>query len=113
MKVNVKPGVIFKELNARLFHVCITATFVWEKYQLIPTITSANDSIHCANSLHYKNLAWDLRIWGLPDPQKVADELRDILNIKSNDYDVIYGDPKHLDHIHVEYDPKENDSVKI
>lgn len=102
MRVNVKDGVVFKELNARLFHVCISADWVYKKYGVVPVITSANDSKHSANSLHYKNLAWDLRVWGLPDVSAVAEELKGILNVKSNDYDVI----NEGDHIHVEYDPK-------
>ena len=99
----VKPGVVFKEINARLFHVCVTAQWVWEKYGLTPTITEAWRK---GTGLHPKNMAWDLRIWGLKNPKKVSDELREMLNIKTNDYDVVYGDKTHLDHIHVEYDPK-------
>ena len=106
MKVLIKNGVTIKEINARFFHVCISAFWVWEKYGQIPVITDGwrNDPA----SLHSKNLAWDLRIWGLPDPKAAADELRKVLNIKHYDYDVVYGDAKHLDHVHIEYDPKGN-----
>ena len=103
MKVNVKPGVIISELNSKLCHVCYSVWFVFKEYGLTPTITSANDSTHLPNSLHYQNLAWDFRIWGLTDPKKVRDELDCMLNIKHRDYDVLYEG----DHIHVEYNPHE------
>lgn len=102
MKINVKEGVVFKELNGQLFHLCATSESVFKRYGVIPTITSANDGKHMVGSYHYKNLAWDLRIWGLPDPQQVAAELSALLNIKDCCYDVILEG----DHIHVEYDPK-------
>jgi hypothetical protein len=107
MKVSIKPGVVIKEFNSQLCHVCYSAWFVWKEYGLTATITSANDGKHMENSLHYKNLAWDLRIWGLPNPAEAADKLRNLLNAKRNDYDVIFGDANHLDHVHVEFDPKE------
>lgn len=102
MRVNIKPGVVFKEINERLFHVCITAWMVFQKYGVTPVITSANDSKHLPNSLHYSNMAWDFRVWGLPDPQAVVRELNQMLNIKHHDYDVIF----EKDHIHIEFDPK-------
>lgn len=104
MRVLVKEGAIFKEINERLFHVCISAWMVYQKYGVVPVITSANDSKHSQNSLHYKNLAWDLRVWGLPDPQAVVKELIAILNVKYDDYDVIFEN----DHIHIEWDKKGN-----
>lgn len=64
-------------------------------------ITSGNDSKHKANSLHYKNLAIDLRVWGLSDSERelVTKSLSECLG---KDFDVI--DEK--DHIHIEYDPE-------
>jgi hypothetical protein len=106
MKVIVKEGVIFKEVNARLMHLCVTSSWIWDEYGSIPVITSANDGKHMATSLHYKDLAWDLRVKNLPDPQQMADRLREMLNVKHHDYDVLFGDEAHKDHIHVEYQPK-------
>ncbi len=102
MQIKVKEGVVFKELNGQLFHLCATAASVFKRYKIAPTITSANDGKHLPNSYHYKNLAWDLRVWGLPNPKQVAAELSALLNIKEHDFDVIFAG----NHIHIEYDPK-------
>lgn len=103
MKVSIKPGVVIKEFNSQLCHVCYSAWFVYKEYGITPTITSANDSKHKDGSLHYKNLAWDFRIWGLDNPKEVVEKLANVLNAKRHDYDVILEN----DHIHVEHDPKE------
>ena len=62
-------------------------------------ITSVCDGKHRAGSLHYVGLAFDLRIWHLPDVEKFAAELRARL---TDEFDVVVED----DHIHVEYQPK-------
>lgn len=68
-------------------------------------ITSANDSKHMDTSLHYKNRAFDIRIFNITGDVHLeaalwASRMREALG---NDYDVI----KEKDHIHVEYDPDE------
>lgn len=63
------------------------------------TITSARDGKHMQGSLHYCGLAIDLRIWGLPDPNAVADRIRRQLD---REFDVIL----ESDHLHIEFDPK-------
>ena len=90
-------------MNSAFCHVCYTVWYVYNQYGLTATLTSANDGIHMEGSLHYKNLAWDFRIWGIPDPKIAAAELHRCLNAKHQDYDVVV----ESDHIHVEYDPKE------
>lgn len=102
MKVHIKEGVCLKEINERLIHLCITSWWIWQKYGLDPVITSCNDGNHMKGSLHYNNMAWDLRIWGLPDVKAAALELDGLLNIRHHDYDVVV----ESDHLHVEFDPK-------
>ena len=70
-------------------------------------ITSANDSVHMPNSLHYKNLAIDIR-GNEKSPETmiiIRDQLQKTLG---KDYDVLYEtyEDKRLNHIHIEYDPK-------
>ena len=61
-------------------------------------ITSTYEGNHSPGSLHYADLAIDIR---LPEnPESALRSLRDVLR---DDYDVI----GELDHIHIEYDPKE------
>ena len=67
-------------------------------------VTSANDSRHLDNSLHYKNQAFDIRIYNIAgdihyEAKRWADRLQAVLG---PDYDVVY----ELDHIHIEYQPK-------
>ena len=67
-------------------------------------VTSANDSRHMDQSLHYKNQAFDIRIYNIVgdihyEAQRWAERLQQELG---SDYDVIY----ELDHIHVEFQPK-------
>jgi hypothetical protein len=102
MNVTVKPGVVIKVINSQLCHVCYTVWFIWKEYGLDAVMTSANDGSHMAGSLHYKDLAWDFRIWGLDNPGEVCGKLRSLLNAKHHDYDVVL-EPNHA---HVEYDPK-------
>ena len=68
-------------------------------------ITSANDSIHHPESLHYENQAYDIRIWNIIGSVKAgarawAERMQVALG---DDYDVLL----ERDHIHVEYDPEE------
>lgn len=67
-------------------------------------ITSLNDGRHMRGSKHYTGDAVDLRVWYTgDDTAEWAEYLKTELG---PDYDVVYGDPQHLDHIHLEFDPK-------
>ena len=68
-------------------------------------VTSANDSRHLDDSLHYTNQAFDIRIYNIIgdvhcEAKLWAERLQQELG---PDYDVIY----EKDHIHVEFQPKE------
>lgn len=72
---------------------------VWNQHGMQSlTITSARDGNHMEGSKHYTGDAIDLRIWSIPDPTGMRDELQTALG---DDYDVIL----ETDHIHVEWDP--------
>lgn len=67
-------------------------------------ITSAADGDHMINSLHYKNRAFDVRIWNIvgdrtQEAEAWCGRLRSTLG---KDYDVVLEG----NHIHIEYDPK-------
>lgn len=70
-------------------------------------VTSANDGEHMEDSKHYSNQAFDIRVrnvvGGHPAILNWCAHMRHMLG---DDYDIIYGDKNHLDHIHVEFDPK-------
>jgi len=77
---------------------------VFGVFGLTPMITSANDSKHRVDSLHYRGRALDYRIFDVP-----ADVLPTIHRILrwnlSPEFDVILED----DHLHIEYDSPEAD----
>lgn len=67
-------------------------------------ITSANDSIHHPESFHYKDQAYDIRIWNIIGAVSVearawAERMQVALG---DDYDVLL----EWNHIHVEWDPE-------
>jgi len=106
MTILVKEGVRFKAFKHCFFDFAACIVKVWGEVGLIPTITSANDAFHVQTSFHYTDQAWDLRVWGLKHPALTANDLRIALTKTDSRFQVIYGDPKHLDHIHVEYDDR-------
>jgi len=61
-------------------------------------ITSMLDGKHMANSLHYKGLAVDLRIWDLHHKDSCVSKMQTALG---SEYDVVL----ESDHIHLEFDP--------
>ncbi len=112
IKVLVKDKTVwFSVINYELLTAIRVVCRVYNKYGKIPVITSANDAKHAQNSWHYAGLAWDFRIWGIDnlatkdiDEMKIcADEIREELQAIDFHYNVFYGDPDHMDHMHIEY----------
>ena len=106
MKIQTKKGVYFRFIDDRFITL---AHIFWEEYQkedIIPTITSADDGKHHPNSWHYKGLGWDWRVWNLRNPQNVADNIRKKAQEIDFHYNIIFGDELHKDHIHSEYNEK-------
>jgi len=104
MIIKCKSGVWFKFIDSRFLDL---AKIVYEEYQkayIIPTVTSAADGEHMSGSFHQEGLAWDWRIWSLKSPKETADRIREKARALDPRYDVVFGDMKHLDHIHTEYD---------
>ena len=101
MKILVKDGVVIKEINVyflRLADVLMkTYGFVNSKF---PTITSCNDSKHMIGSLHYEDLAWDLRTRDLTK-EEAKQWSRNLASHLGKEFQVIL----EKDHIHVEFDP--------
>ena len=83
-----------------------------------PTITSANDGKRTnKKSLHYKDLAYDVRVkdfpgFGLQEFEETKFIIYDWIEKikvhlqKPNDFDLVFGDKKHKNHIHCEWDVK-------
>jgi hypothetical protein len=102
IRVNCKEGVWFKFISWEFTVAAQTVFSVYQNYSLIPWVTSGaeKESKHMDGSLHYMGLAWDFRVWGLNNPQKVSDDIKRLLQDADYHYDVIF----EKDHIHIEYD---------
>jgi len=111
IKINVKKGVVFNVIGYEFCTLARIVSRIYEKYNVTPTVTSANDGKHDPDSWHYKDEAWDWRVWGVDNPKtpidevkQAADEIRQAAQNIDYHYDVIYGDKDHLNHIHTEFD---------
>jgi len=68
------------------------------------TITGADDTIYPIGGIHQAGYAWDLRIHDIHAPAQLASWLLVQLKAIDKNYKVLYGDPGHLDHIHVAWE---------
>lgn len=96
----IKHGVDLRGLSPQMAIAYTIATKCYGQYDCV--ITSANDSKHGPNSLHYKGQALDLRTRHMNGQglQAVFHKLKEALG---EQFDTVL----EADHIHVEYDPKE------
>lgn len=104
--IYIIEGVRFRELRPEIYSIFSTIDEVFKHHGLECTITSANDKTHMTNSLHYRNLALDLRSHFIPKgyEQSMVDELQEALG---SDYDILLeGLNTPNEHIHLEFDPR-------
>ena len=104
--IRIKSGVCIAEINQPFMQFCKALDDVCLPLRVTPVITSAAEGEHMDGSFHGAGYGWDVRTRNLIVPQNVAIGLKQILAAVDKHFRVIYGDPKHLDHIHVEYDFK-------
>lgn len=64
-------------------------------------VTSILDGVHSTRSLHYKGLAFDMRIY-IYSQSVVKSIMEELEYLLGKNYDVVL----EKDHIYVEYDPK-------
>jgi len=82
---------------------------VYKKHGVELEFTSGREGRHGRGSQHFKDLAFDARVWNLGDDEvvwrQVADEIADRLG---KDFDVVlHGKDDPPPHLHVEFDPKD------
>lgn len=113
MLIEVKKGVFIKEINDHFITVCgVVSKVYYDHENVVPTLTSAADGQHLDASYHYVGLAWDFRTHNLMRPELIAGIISDQLREVDPCYDVVYGDPHHIDHIHIEWDRRRAERLK-
>lgn len=97
-KMLIKAGVdisrLRPEIRKKLTGIAI---IVWERDHEELIITSTHEGNHSEGSLHYANLAIDIR-----KKEGKPYSYNEIKRWLGPDYDIVL----HSDHIHIEYDPK-------
>lgn len=94
IKAGVDISRLRPEIRKRLTKIA-TIIFACEREELV--ITSTYEGTHSEGSLHYANLAIDIRRG--KDRALAFNEIKRLLG---DDYDVV----PEGDHVHIEYDPK-------
>ena len=100
-QILIKKDVKFTKFTPQFASFVNAVCRTWNFYASLvsPVITSANDGKHMVGSLHYKDLAWDLRTNNL-DSDRVA-EIAHMLRVDlGSDWDIVV----EKDHLHCEYD---------
>jgi hypothetical protein len=103
--VKIKEGASLQGLNMNMRAALIAANRVWKTYGQELVITSGTDSAHSAGSLHYYGLAVDCRTRYFNDREVEAVKQALYSIIAHLGYDIFV----HKTHIHIEYDPKQED----
>lgn len=105
-------------VDLRGLHPCWGIAFpiiqrIYSKYGYECIITSANDSTHGPNSLHYKGKALDLRTKHLAMMHK-SKVVQDIKGALGPQFDVVFeADGQANEHLHIEFDPKEPEAEPV
>ena len=94
----VKLGVDISRLQRPIRRSLNVIERIYRRYGYEPVITSTYEGDHMPSSLHYANLAVDVRL----PPSNIQAVLYDLRRALNEDYDVVL----EKDHIHIEYDPK-------
>lgn len=105
-----KDGIDTNRLRPELLQLFPVIDSVFWAFNKVPVITSTNDGLHMKGSLHYQDLAFDLRVKHLGEfPARAslfACLKKEIDRLYPGWYDVLH-EGKHTDgeHIHVEASP--------
>jgi len=97
----IKVGVDISRLRRPIRKILNTLDRIYREFGYELVITSTYEGNHSPSSLHYANLAIDIRV-PKKDRAKIYEKIRNTL---SKDYDVVNEET----HIHIEYDPKDKE----
>ena len=100
--IGIKQGVDVRGLQPVMWDLIYTIEPLYKEQDLVLVITAALDGKHSFGSFHYLGLAIDIRTNTLSDPEKMYERIKQKI---SSAFDVIL----HTTHIHIEYQPKNQD----
>ena len=101
--IRVKDGVRLDTLVPQMTEILPIVDLIFGNFDRDCWITSTNDGHHMVGSLHYKNLAFDMRSKHLPDENTKSRVLGMLRTALGWQFDVIYEDPSGPNqHFHVE-----------
>jgi hypothetical protein len=105
MTMYLKPGVKLTALQPQMVLAAAIVHSIYQRNNVLCTITSANDSTHMVGSLHYSGCALDFRTKNYASSKALLVE--QIKTALGDDFDVVFeGQDTDNEHLHVEYQPK-------
>ena len=106
-RVHLKDGVSLADIRPETRRILFAASPIWHEHGQELWITSHKEGGHGVSSLHYDGYALDLRSRYFGNGREVGVVVKKLQQSLGRDYDVAH----HVDHIHVEWDPKPEDIV--
>jgi len=104
--IGLKDGVDVRGLQPVMWNMIYDIEPFYTEHDLVLIITAALDGKHSIGSLHYVGLAIDIRTNTLSDPKDMYERIKSVL---ADAFDVVW----HETHIHIEYQPKnQNERIK-
>jgi len=101
--IQVKKGVVFKVIPYEVVLIFDALLAAGKVHGVQPVITGAGGENYPKGKVHDQGYAVDVRTSNLPDPKGFAEGIDKVLRAVSPHYKVLYGDPGHLNHIHIGY----------
>lgn len=101
MAINILPNVRFRIIPVEMIDMFYAILTAGVRQGIEPTITGAAYDHYPRGKVHDRGYAIDVRTFDVPDPGAYADSIRYDLRAVSPYYVVLYGDPKHRNHIHI------------
>jgi len=100
--IGLKDGVDVRGLQPVMWDMIYDIEPFYAEQDLVLIITAALDGKHKEGSFHYLGLAIDIRTRTLVEPRDMYERIKSVL---ADAFDVVW----HETHIHIEYQPKNQD----
>ena len=107
---HIAPGVSVIGLKPVMWGASAVVAGVYDQHGLECWLSSGTSGRHGRGSLHFVGYGADYSLHNVPEgphgenlAAKMAARIKKQLG---EEFDVVYGDANHLDHIHVEFQPK-------